>query len=376
MGGGLLFRLGYHFKTPPGCPRLVPLRTVLTPAQRGCGRALLVARDTPPRAAPATPSARVASRSIVVVRRRQPNHEPTRRDGALLCPDRSIPIVANGPNPEPQLVIKFPQNRVARELGALAVNLSLNARNAELMCTNKGLYHLVARVERTKDPLLMKARDDDDTGATQRRQGAPSARETRGARSPERAQRAQRTDDRGRSEPGGRTRRGETVVSARHTAPAPHATRDAPARRVWRIGMILLPRRVPSLGSFAAHPQARDRDRVASRKRAIAPRDTRDRAARDPRATRARPPPPPPRHTGGWFRQVVRNIAQWTYATQLELNEPDAEYRQRGLWARHAEQLMRLALDTDSHDLLVEARLVVAMPWRVTSRSSRPNSKE
>ena len=140
--------------------------------------------------------------------------------------------------------------------------------------------------------------------------------------------------------------------------------------------MILLPRRVPSLGSFAAHPQARDRDRVASRKRAIAPRDTRDRAARDPRATRARPPPPPPRHTGGWFLQVVRNIAQWTYATQLELNEPDAEYRQRGLWARHAEQLMRLALDTDSHDLLVEARLVVAMPWRVTSRSSRPNSKE
>ena len=99
-------------------------------------------------------------------------------------------------------MIKFPQNRVARELGALAVNLSLNARNAELMCTNKGLYHLVARVERTKDPLLMKARDDDDgTGATQRRQGAPSARETRGGQiareSPEGAEnrrsRAQRT---------------------------------------------------------------------------------------------------------------------------------------------------------------------------------------
>ena len=47
-----------------------------------------------------------------------------------------------------QLVIKFPQDRIARELGALAVNLSLNARNAELMCGNKGLYHLVARVER------------------------------------------------------------------------------------------------------------------------------------------------------------------------------------------------------------------------------------
>ena len=107
-----------------------------------------------------------------------------------------------------QLVIKFPQDRIARELGALAVNLSLNARNAELMCGNKGLYHLVARVERTKDPLLMK---------------------------------------------------------------------------------------------------------------------------------------------------VIRNIAQWTHASQAALHDPETEYRQRGTWARHAEQLMRMALETDSHDLLVEA---------------------
>ena len=38
-----------------------------------------------------------------------------------------------------QLVIKFPQDRIARELGALAVNLSLNARNAELATVKKQL---------------------------------------------------------------------------------------------------------------------------------------------------------------------------------------------------------------------------------------------
>lgn len=62
----------------------------------------------------------------------------------------AIPIVM-------QLVIKFPPNRkLTRELAALAGNLSLNPRNAELMCANKGLAALVARVERTRDPLLMK----------------------------------------------------------------------------------------------------------------------------------------------------------------------------------------------------------------------------
>ena len=176
--GGVAFQIGLSFKTPG----LSPARTVTYRAHaRSAG---LWARTAGRERHPSSRGARDAQREGRVsfdrrrVRRRQTNHEPTRRDGALLCPDRYLPIVANGPNPEPQLVIKFPQNRVARELGALAVNLSLNARNAELMCTNKGLYHLVARVERTKDPLLMKVRDDDDTGATQRRQGAPRARET------------------------------------------------------------------------------------------------------------------------------------------------------------------------------------------------------
>lgn len=61
----------------------------------------------------------------------------------------AIPIVM-------QLVINFPQNHVAKELAALAVNLSLNARNAELMCQNRGLEALTTRVFRTRDPLLMK----------------------------------------------------------------------------------------------------------------------------------------------------------------------------------------------------------------------------
>ncbi|TMW57386.1 hypothetical protein Poli38472_003311 [Pythium oligandrum] len=61
----------------------------------------------------------------------------------------AIPIVM-------QLVINFPQNMVAKELAALAVNLSLNARNAEMMCQNRGLEALASRVFRTRDPLLMK----------------------------------------------------------------------------------------------------------------------------------------------------------------------------------------------------------------------------
>ncbi|CAK4677879.1 hypothetical protein AeMF1_014559 [Aphanomyces euteiches] len=61
----------------------------------------------------------------------------------------AIPIVM-------QLVINFPQPMVAKELMALAVNLSVNGRNAEMMAQNKGLEALVQRVLRTRDVLLMK----------------------------------------------------------------------------------------------------------------------------------------------------------------------------------------------------------------------------
>eukprot|EP00617_Octactis_speculum_P004604 CAMPEP_0185777364 /NCGR_PEP_ID=MMETSP1174-20130828/89186_1 /TAXON_ID=35687 /ORGANISM="Dictyocha speculum, Strain CCMP1381" /LENGTH=723 /DNA_ID=CAMNT_0028465709 /DNA_START=106 /DNA_END=2274 /DNA_ORIENTATION=+ len=59
-----------------------------------------------------------------------------------------------------QLVLKFPGQMLAKELGALAVNISFNMRVAEMMChfpkTNRGLYELVERVRRTHDPILMK----------------------------------------------------------------------------------------------------------------------------------------------------------------------------------------------------------------------------
>ncbi|CAN0207211.1 unnamed protein product, partial [Discosporangium mesarthrocarpum] len=62
---------------------------------------------------------------------------------------QAIPIVM-------QLVLNFPQKLLAKELAALAVNLSLNPRNAQLMTAQRGLQHLVDRAVETKDPLLMK----------------------------------------------------------------------------------------------------------------------------------------------------------------------------------------------------------------------------
>lgn len=68
-----------------------------------------------------------------------------------LPPLKAMPIVT-------QLVLNFPQKMLAKELAALAVNLSLNARNAQLMASQRGLNHLVDRATETKDPLLMKVR--------------------------------------------------------------------------------------------------------------------------------------------------------------------------------------------------------------------------
>jgi len=54
------------------------------------------------------------------------------------------------------MVINFPQNNLPRELAALVVNLSYNPRNAELMIANRGLNHLMDRLENTSDPMLLK----------------------------------------------------------------------------------------------------------------------------------------------------------------------------------------------------------------------------
>lgn len=45
---------------------------------------------------------------------------------------------------------------VLQELAALAINLTWNGRNAELMAQKGGLQRLVDRVAEKKDPLLMK----------------------------------------------------------------------------------------------------------------------------------------------------------------------------------------------------------------------------
>eukprot|EP00164_Ancoracysta_twista_P002021 GFYU01002664.1.p1 GENE.GFYU01002664.1~~GFYU01002664.1.p1 ORF type:complete len:747 (-),score=301.65 GFYU01002664.1:27-2267(-) len=55
-----------------------------------------------------------------------------------------------------QLIVNYPENYVAKELVALAVNLTANSRNAEKMCEQDGLHLLMDRSFRTRDALLMK----------------------------------------------------------------------------------------------------------------------------------------------------------------------------------------------------------------------------
>lgn len=52
------------------------------------------------------------------------------------------------------MIIRFPQEKLAKELAALAINLSYNPRNAELMV--QGLSRLMLRLQETNDPFLMK----------------------------------------------------------------------------------------------------------------------------------------------------------------------------------------------------------------------------
>jgi len=55
-----------------------------------------------------------------------------------------------------QMIVNFPDVLIGRELAALAVNLAADQRNAELFIERDGLKLLMTRVERTRDPLLMK----------------------------------------------------------------------------------------------------------------------------------------------------------------------------------------------------------------------------
>ncbi len=51
-----------------------------------------------------------------------------------------------------QLIIKFPQPLLGKELAALAINMSLNEHCATMFTEQRGLRHLMDRVIDTKDP--------------------------------------------------------------------------------------------------------------------------------------------------------------------------------------------------------------------------------
>ena len=55
-----------------------------------------------------------------------------------------------------QLIVNWPQRTLAPELGALAVNVSHNSRNAENMCQDGGLKRLLQRSAKNRDSVLMK----------------------------------------------------------------------------------------------------------------------------------------------------------------------------------------------------------------------------
>eukprot|EP01036_Dinobryon_divergens_P024940 gene24940-33435_t len=54
------------------------------------------------------------------------------------------------------MALNFPKDLLAKELGALLVNLSHNGRNVELMIANKGLNLLMDRFSDKRDPILLK----------------------------------------------------------------------------------------------------------------------------------------------------------------------------------------------------------------------------
>lgn len=58
--------------------------------------------------------------------------------------------------------------------------------------------------------------------------------------------------------------------------------------------------------------------------------------------------------------KIIRNISYWTFRQQQLLESPESQYNFRGLWSPHFKQLLELATDTDSHDVLVEVVGILA----------------
>eukprot|EP01041_Mallomonas_annulata_P011440 gene11440-23929_t len=51
--------------------------------------------------------------------------------------------------------------------------------------------------------------------------------------------------------------------------------------------------------------------------------------------------------------KIIRNIAQWTFNAQQDLDNPEVQYKHRGLWSPHLKALLQLTA-MENQDLLVE----------------------
>jgi hypothetical protein len=52
--------------------------------------------------------------------------------------------------------------------------------------------------------------------------------------------------------------------------------------------------------------------------------------------------------------KIIRNISQWSFEMQQELDNPEMQYRFRGLWSAHVKTLCVMAVEAPNHDLLIE----------------------
>lgn len=52
--------------------------------------------------------------------------------------------------------------------------------------------------------------------------------------------------------------------------------------------------------------------------------------------------------------KIIRNLSQWSFDIQQELESPEMDYRFRGLWSAHVKTLCQMALEAPNHDFLIE----------------------
>ena len=52
--------------------------------------------------------------------------------------------------------------------------------------------------------------------------------------------------------------------------------------------------------------------------------------------------------------KIIRTLSQWTFDMQQELDNPELQYRFRGLWATHVKTICNMGIEAPNHDLLIE----------------------